>query len=295
VRIAELETELANISLAKRLTEAGLLVDPVDHAAQPIVVRWSAEHTNHLLNVVNEFIFSEWLYGYIEYRARILHPYLSEDEREYITLLTLHGLRRMTEPIASKRVSEWIEVIRQAVADVFVEGETAIHMKVDGVMRFRARDYLAAIDDAIREIVEQFLSDREYEEFVSMLRYMLDAQPASAEEIHLYCTDERIWMTDPNGTLIQDREVSAAAFQVTEDEEVNAEDLTMSVLITRSPCNIVIHDLTTAPPWPSFAETVERVFLERSTRCENCSTCAQLRSNDQHIQGTSSPSAISDN
>jgi hypothetical protein len=106
---------------------------------------------------------------------------------------------------------------------------------------------------------------------------MLDAQQPTSQVLHVFCSNEQVWITDEKGDLIRDPQVTEAAVQVSEGGEVNAEDLAMSILITRAPCQIVIHDITVAAPWPSFAETVEKVFLNRAVRCQECSACRQLK------------------
>jgi putative sporulation protein YtxC len=276
VRIAELETELAFSALVQKLTEGGFVVHLGGSPERICRVELISDDDTLLIQILTNFAFSEWLYEHICFRLRATHPYLSDDEREYVSLLTFHGLRKTDDRIAGKVTEEWHEAFRGAVQRV-IEGCANPCLNIDGVIRFRARAYVTAAETAIHEMVEQFLADREYEEFVSMLRYMLEAQPPTTQVLHVYCGDDRIWLTDEMGNLVKDTEVSRAAQQVSDDGDVNTEDLAMSILITRSPCSIIIHDLTHAPPWPSFAETLERVFLDRAVRCTQCTTCVALR------------------
>lgn len=288
MRIVELETELAFSALMQKLTDGEFVVYPSEAGSLSCAVEVAPEQDLDFGRILTHFTFTEWLFAHISQRMNAMHAYLTDDEQEYVSLLAFHGLRKTEETIAGLYADTWQQVIGEAIQQVL---EAAMHpfMSVDGVVRFRARAYLAAADTAIHEMVEQFLADREYEEFVSMLRYMLEAQPPNNQVLHVYSGDDRIWLTDETGTLVKDTEVSRAAQQVSDESNVNSEDLAMSILITRSPCSIVIHDLTHAPPWPSFAETVERVFLDRAVRCVDCSTCVQLRKPEdvtRHAEGT---------
>lgn len=284
VHITELETPFASSALVSKLVEADFRVhrekplessmDMQPNPERVVTVQWSDDAHDKLVDLLLGYIFSDWLLGWIMRRISELHPYLTDDEAEYVALLTFHGLRESGERIGDLTYDEWTQRVREAVQQV-LEHETPLD--VVGVMRFRARNCLAAIDEGIHEMVEQFLADREYEEFVSMLRYMLDSQKATDQIYHVFCTDERVWICNSEGELVRDKEVTAAAVHSTEDSEVNPEDLAMSILITRSPCQIVIHDLTVAAPWPSFAETLSRVFLERATRCGGCASCTETR------------------
>lgn len=275
------------VRLAKKEREVYVQTDPLAiHAtvtsSQRVGDVGAEAYRSRFTETLDDFLWNDWMYIHIDNRLHHRHSYLTDDEREYLTLLTLHGLRKTADAdMADVRQSihEGVEeAVRTAVTEA--QGQMDGFISLDAIMRFRAKAWLQSLDEGIEEVVEQFLADREYEEFVSLLRYMLESQPLSQQKIHVFCTDERVWMCDETGELISDEEVSRAAYQVSEDGEVNVEDLAMSVLITRSPCKIVIHDVTHGAPWPSFSETLERVFLERAIRCSNCSACAELEKHE---------------
>jgi len=275
VRILDVQSELAVNHLARKLTETGyqVLVDPT--TANRLRVWYKDEQSASFEQGLQSYIATDWQYAFIEKRMGILHSYLTQEEREYVSLLVFHALRKEEGPIGGLSQSEWQQRLGDAIHELMEHDGPFF---VDGLVRFRLRDYLTSVDAVIHEMVEQFLTDREYEEFISMLRYMLEAQPSSRQVLHVYCSNELVWMCDEQGTLIRDSEVTKAAQQVSDDDDVNAEDLAMSILITRSPCQIVIHDQTVDAPWPTFAETVERVFLDRAKRCDGCATCNDLQS-----------------
>jgi hypothetical protein len=294
MRTILIHAELGHGSLLNRLTEAGF---EIHHATGGEVwIAISPDDERRLLEVLHAFVLSDWQYEYIQHCLSVTHAQLTVDQREYIGLLALHALRgssRWSQPTGRAKASvssraelrdpvdeqpdfyeEFSATVRAAFADLLTAGDV---LHVEGVLRFRGRRFLETVTEVTEEMVEQFLTDKEYEGFVATLRYILDVQPRSGEPLHVFCTDERVWICDDNGQLVRDPEVSRAAEQACPGEDVNAEDLAMSILITRSPCRIVIHDLTRAAPWPSFAETCERVFLERASRCQDCATCQRLQ------------------
>ncbi|MCL6454400.1 MAG: putative sporulation protein YtxC [Alicyclobacillus sp.] len=275
MRIVSVESEFAASGMARRLAEAGYCVSRERADARQLAISLAGD-AGPLADVLAECVWNDWLYAYIDHDVRVRFPYLDSDEREYVALLTQHALR--SQEAAESEEGLWIRRIRAELLPL-LDGEPGF-CNLDGVMRFRAKVLLQTAEDAAGEVVEQFLADREYEEFVSLLRYMLESRPLTQSVIHLFCTDERVWMCDEAGALIRDDAVTEAAHQVAEDGDVNVEDLAMSVLITRSPCRIVLHDVTHAAPWPSFPETVERVFLNRAVRCRNCAACRRLEQGD---------------
>ncbi|MCL6444229.1 MAG: putative sporulation protein YtxC [Alicyclobacillus sp.] len=291
---AELTSELAKEGLARRLQDAGMTIvrrsDLDEDGLQHVTLEYGS--AEDIVRIAVEFILGEWLSAHIDRRLGQLHPYLNDDEREYIGLLTYHGLHKAEQDVDGWSIQTWADELTGVLRELL--GRTPL-LHVDGIVRFCMKHMLAVVDSTISDMVEHFLADREYEEFVSMLRYMLDAQPPSMQVLHVFCTNDRVWICDVSGALVRDGEVCSAALQASDGALVNPEDLAMSILITRSPCKIVIHDLTVAAPWPSFAETLERVFLDRATRCGECSTCQELqRANQPATDGSCTRCAMPD-
>lgn len=283
VHIAEIQTTLAFPALTKKLEQAGwsllqgTLETKVRFATNVDDANWTA-----LSNVLVSFVFTDWQYAFIEQKLEQTHTYLTSEELEYITLLVFYGLRKYEGRLGGSSLTEWEEILYCAFTEILI-GQHIVD--IEGVIRFRMRSYLQSVEEAIHETVDQFLVDREYEEFVAMLRYILESQPLTEQVLHVFASEERVWICDAYGALVRDTEVTQAVLETTEqeNEEMNAEDLAMSILITRSPCEIVVHDLSSAAPWPSFAETLDRVFLGRAHRCGHCSTCQQLLQANLHV------------
>lgn len=273
MQLATLETEFSPDRLSRKLKDDGFSarVSRTRSGRVMVVVRLST--IDDLASALTKFILTDWLADFVEGRIAEDHPYLSAEDQEYVRLLTCHAFRTKPVDAFDGRWEKWRSNIQDTIRSILMRTGT---VNINGVLRFRARDFLRAVDYTITDVVEHFLADREYEEFVSMLRVMLDAQPLSTQTLHVFCTNERVWICDESGELLQDEEVTAAAKQVSDDDSVDAEDLAMSILIMRSPCAIVLHDLSRGATWPSFAETVERVFLERVSFCGACTTCARL-------------------
>jgi putative sporulation protein YtxC len=273
VRITELASAFAVDALERKLQGGGFAVQRARCEQERLTVAWEDGSFDVLRAIVRLFLASDWLNGYIERRVATVGPFLKPEERQYLALLTFHAVKHEEEH-GDGPVQAWLDPVMAAADPLFWQA-SLIHL--DGIVRFRARDFLVRVDLAVETMLEHFLADREYEEFVAMLRYMLDAQPQSPQALHVYCTDTKVWICDASGNLVRDAEVCKVAEDATDGEEVDPEDLAMSILITRAPYSLVIHDVTTMAPWPSFAETVERVFLDRARRCPGCDHCREVR------------------
>lgn len=267
VPYAVIQSNLAFPALIQMLELAGWSPDEVVADTQTRA-RFRGENWDHLADTLCRFIFADWQYAYIDALLLAEYPFLAQDEREYVALLSFHTLKSKDVPMGGRTMEEWRSSVNEVLRSIPRESV----MDIEGVTRFRLRELLDTIEQATRDTVEQFFTDREYEEFVSMLRYILESQSPTTQVLHVYCSEERVWICDVQGDLVRDPDVAKAAAD-SSDEEVNSEDLAMSILITRSPRQIVIHDLFKSAPWPSFAETLERVFIGRTIRCSGCRVC----------------------
>ncbi|GMA59765.1 putative sporulation protein YtxC [Alicyclobacillus fastidiosus] len=257
---------------------AGICLINLDHLDHSLSCEYEEQTVEELCNTMTLFLFSDWLFARLQAKLSREYPYLSDDELEYLTLVFMHELRSDEVVVGGRNYEEWLRRTKMGLWPLLEGGEMVF---IEGFARFRLKSFQQSIMAVMRERVRQFMLDREYEESVAMLRYMLETQPESAQELHVFCVPNRVWITDANGSLVRDTEVTEAALAES-GGDLNSEDLAMSILITRSPCRIVLHDINEKAAWPSFSETLRRVFAERVRACYHCSTCQQLEQ-AQHV------------
>jgi len=147
---------------------------------------------------------------------------------------------------------------------------------VEGFVTFRLKDYIAALGDVVQEAVDAFLVEREYREFVRLLRYFVDVQEPRTGLTHVFIKPgEAFEVCDAEGNSMDDRYLASLVTELAETE-VSHEDLLVSVLITLAPERIVLH----CPKERLDEEavrTVRDVFYRRVSLCTGCSKCSELR------------------
>lgn len=275
---ATLLCETALPQLKHHLRSRGVRVT-ANSIGQGVAVQWSDAQMPQLVESLTAFLTQEWLVSYLQqqvykHMTRDLWTELKTQQVNYAAQLTVHGLsRQLTETLPP--VQQVIPTLEQVLTALLAEQEVAI-LSVDAVIQFRAHAFLQQAQVALQEVLWQLEEDQEYQVFVDHLREKMTTQSPSTQEIHVFCTDTQVWLCYPGGQLVQDEGILRAAQWASDGAEVHPEDLAMSILVTHSPTHIVIHDMTQSAPWPSFAETVERVFLQRASRCGHCSWCQDL-------------------
>jgi putative sporulation protein YtxC len=152
----------------------------------------------------------------------------------------------------------------------YFEGASSIIL--DGFVNFRLKEYIRELEDVIDNAVDSFLIEREYKEFIRLLRYFVEIQESKFNFIHV------IMQYDDKYTLLDDKkqEITNECLQefINElpDTEINRDDLLVSSLITLAPKSIIIHN------WERFKnqkllDTIKNVFSGKVVLCSGCSIC----------------------
>jgi len=142
---------------------------------------------------------------------------------------------------------------------------------VDGVVRFRLADYMEELREIVEYAIDEFMMDKQYQEFISLLQYFVYIQEAKIPVAHLIHKGGHEFM------ILNDRmeQIDAHEFDATFklevlDKDINFEDMIVSTLITVSPATIYIH--TREPEMPVI-KTITQIFEDRTTLCGYCRTC----------------------
>jgi putative sporulation protein YtxC len=189
--------------------------------------------------------------------------YFSPDEQQKIVristdLLTGDGL------YPSSRKTKIREQLSQ-----FVKRQR--HINIEGFLRFRLQDYYAELKDAVIRAVDEFLVEKEYSEFIRLLRYFVEIQDPKIPLIHVRVTRDGTCDLYDQGEKSLHHEY-LDSFEPEDGSEVSYEDLLISALITLAPEVIVLHVPETGAK-AKIAETITSIFEDRVTSCVQCELC----------------------
>ncbi|ANS73652.1 hypothetical protein AWM70_02885 [Paenibacillus yonginensis] len=159
-----------------------------------------------------------------------------------------------------RRVAE----IYTAILDGLVSTGT---VDVDGWLSFRMPAYLDELKDALDLAVDEYVLDKQYEEFIGLLKYFVQFQDIRIPLIHLKHVEgmEFELLDDqmhPLGPLPYDDGITIKMA----DLELQMEDAVVSSLISLSPARIMIH---TREPELRMIATIQEIFGERAQLCSD--------------------------
>lgn len=192
------------------------------------------------------------------------YGHLSEEEKASVLSLADKALR---EPEAQDKDRKG-EIVRRLLD--YLQGENRLNLK--GFITFRLKDYMDDMEDAVDQAIDDFFLEKEYTEFVRLLRYFVEAQEPRMSEVHVTVSREGSFalfdqeMHPVDGGNLREFIVD------TLESEVAYEDFLVSALISLAPRRVVIHDALGLGDEESVT-TVKNVFSDRVSVCKGCRRC----------------------
>lgn len=149
------------------------------------------------------------------------------------------------------------------------------HLNLEGFIFFRLREYAEELEDAVDRAVDDFLMEREYREFIRLLKVFVEVQEPRLSHVHVVLEPGGGFrLIDDQGGVIHDEHLEGFVADLM-DAEINYDDLLISTLITLAPGRITVH--RAAGPRRDALDTIQGVFNDRVELCGGCSRCAELR------------------
>ncbi len=156
-------------------------------------------------------------------------------------------------------------------------------MLLDGFVAFRLKDYEAILETLTERIVEECITQHEYEDFIGLLKYFVNIQENRPRLTHLVITaDGSYALISETGENITER--CLAEFIDSEEfpPDANFDDLLISMLITLAPQNIALHNSEHFRN-KELLQTIKRVFDGHVTYCRGCELCSVKSSTNTKI------------
>jgi len=195
------------------------------------------------------------------------YNYFNIDERKEIQL------RSQNETIKPRLDKErQLEIKNGVVSELENYLETNNEINIKGFTIFRLKEYIESVKSIVDEAVEDFLMDKEYNEFIKLLRYFVDIQDSKVETVHIYMKEENDYsIFDDYGKEMNNEYLKLIATEMREND-LSYDDLLISSLITIAPNNIVIHK-TGNCSFDYIIGTITRIFNNKVELCNGCDWC----------------------
>ncbi len=143
---------------------------------------------------------------------------------------------------------------------------------LQAIINFKLNDYINFLNSQIDIAVNKFLIDKEYLEFVNILKLYIksEAENSKVEHLHLIYKDKISIITDDNQTVISYNDNIKRAKYIS-DISFSSNDLALNTLLNLIPKSITIH--LADGYCDEFINTLKLIFGEKVRICEDCNVC----------------------
>ena len=156
--------------------------------------------------------------------------------------------------------------------DAFFEYISKHHSIVlTGFINFRLTKYRKVLEDLVDFSVNEFIIEREYLEFISLLRLYINSQNSSFNKVHLICLEHDTFLLDENMKII-DIDKTALNAKYLSDVTFSNNDYVLNTLLNLLPKKIYLH-LASPLSNLEFINTLQLIFENRIELCHDCNIC----------------------
>lgn len=173
------------------------------------------------------------------------------------------------------RVMQSEEYTQEDVKQNLIESEIEKYLSesksivLDGFVRFRLKEYLKYLDNIVDIAVNQFVIEKEYNEFINLLRIYIESKPSQYKILHLiYMNGESILLDDNKNIVTVSENIFNAKYL--SDISFSSNDFALNTLLTLLPEKIEIHLIDEED---EFISTLKLIFEGRISICKDCNIC----------------------
>lgn len=212
-----------------------------------------------LCNIITETILEFYEINIIRRILSFNYFYFDEIERRKIGEICIESLKNNKLKNRNKTIYSKVKK--------YVEKNKS--MILDGFVTFRIKEYIEKIDELVDEGVNKYIIEKEYAEFISLLKMYVNSKDPETEEIHLIYTNGESILLDKNKDIITISNNNFNAKYLS-DITFSSNDFALNALLSLLPKKINIHLITKKD---EFIDTLCLIFENRVYMCTDCNIC----------------------
>ena len=193
----------------------------------------------YIADTVSEIILEDLQSHMVEKIIQDEYFYFGREERNKILRDAMAIMWGGNPTVRSEVIrSRWRSRVWKRVMEHLESNDELV---LEGFIRFRLKDFKQELEEAVDRAVDDLLIEKEYSEFIKLLRYFVEIQEPKVDEVHvLMGEDKKYTLLDSNLQIINNDILEDLAKEIS-DKEISYDDLLISSLITIAPRKITIH------------------------------------------------------
>ncbi|MEG6569204.1 putative sporulation protein YtxC [Thermoanaerobacterium thermosaccharolyticum] len=222
----------------------------------------------HISDIISDIIVNQIDKKLIKKIIDKYYYYFNSDEKQKIANIANSILDNDVNRETFKLVKK--EKIFIEIEDFLKDNET---IDIEGFVNFRLRDFIGELSEVVDRAVDEYLMQKEYDEFIGLLKYFVELQDSKIDVLNILVDKGgkfRFFDKDNNpitGKFLSDITIEFSGGELSDD------DMLISTLIAMAPAKIYIHFANNIKN-KEVLDTVEKIFSDRVFICNGCSLCA---------------------
>lgn len=231
-----------------------------------VIIHYTSDKTNLfitkisliLTNCIIKFYEKSIIKNILSYN----YFYFNELEKNQIFLYSLDALKSPTDS-SNTRLDELYNSVFQYICN-------NKYFILSGFVNFRLQNYHSFLDSIVDLSVNKFLIEREYAEFINLLKLYVNSKESNNQVIHLiYINQESILLDNEQNIISTNDNLFKATYL--SDISFSSNDYTLNTLLNILPTKINIHLVDNYSD--EFINTIKSVFENRVFICNDCDIC----------------------
>lgn len=225
---------------------------------------------NLLAQSLAQYIVEEQAYLFFTEMMKKSYFYFPPEERNHI--FTLAQKIYLADPAKDEGGQVYAGILQQLQEYL----EQNDYVNLHGLIVFRMQSWLKFVRKTLDKAVDDYLMEKEYQEFIKLLKYFVALQEPKIKQIHVLLNEnDCFYFLDHTFQPVeQQQEIVWEGYNDSCDEE----DQLVSLIISLAPHQIVLHH-NVYLKYPKAADTLKHVFEQRVSLCKRCKLCHDAKNN----------------
>lgn len=232
----------------------------------------------YVASAIADLIVNDFQLGLLPKILKNHYANFTEEEKQQIVARAGQLLTRNVET-GEEDLLQLINRRNQILYKVVDYLNTSNELIIEGFVRFWLKDYFQELCEAVDRAVDGFVVDREYQEFIRLLKHFVAIQEPKADEVHVIVRASGLFrLLDRDRRVVDNEYLEGFVFDLVQNQ-MDYDDLLVSALITIAPRKIVLHFRKKR----EVAQTIVNVFENRVEFCPGCQICEVEQGNDSPL------------
>lgn len=235
---------------------------------QNVIIHYHGKNNQKFFEFLSELITEVILEFYEEKLIKQILDYNYFYFDDYERVRICENCIELIENSYSEKLQEKSreEIMQNAVFQYVKENKSMI---LDGFIHFRLKNYMKYLDNIIDTAVNQFIIEKEYNEFINLLKIYVESRVTECELLHLIYINGESFLLDKEKNIVSVSENICNAKYLS-DISFSSNDFALNTLLTLLPAKIEIHLIGEED---EFINTIKLIFDNKVSICRECNIC----------------------